>query len=161
MEAARGDVRRRRSTTPTGPGAGPTTPRSKKAFEAMKDPVGESSDPWVVEGLEAPAHGRLLEQAWFAACRGLGRNAVTPQDCPESVVYPKERGYDRHLQEAEGRRRTRPGVFVQMTGKRNIQPRLAKCSKPRTKSWRTAQTDVDPKEPRRTGSPPTAATSTA
>ena len=49
---------------------------------------------------------------------------VTPKDCPSDTIYPKERALiDLCLkQKADGRQ---TWVYVQMTGKRNIQPRLA------------------------------------
>jgi len=48
---------------------------------------------------------------------------VTPKDCPEDRVYPKEeRLIDICLKQKEDGRQT--WVYVQMTGKRNIQPRL-------------------------------------
>jgi hypothetical protein len=48
---------------------------------------------------------------------------VTPKDCPENIIYPKERALiDICLkQKADG---TQTWVYVQMSGKRNIQPRL-------------------------------------
>jgi hypothetical protein len=48
---------------------------------------------------------------------------VTPADCPESRIYPKERALiDICLKQKEDGRQT--WVYVQMTGERNIQPRL-------------------------------------
>jgi hypothetical protein len=48
---------------------------------------------------------------------------VTPQDCPEDVVYPKEQALLDicKQQKKEGRQ---SWVYVNMTGKRDIQPRL-------------------------------------
>ena len=48
---------------------------------------------------------------------------VTPKDCPEDRIYPKEqRLIDICLKQKKDGRQT--WVYVQMTGKRNIQPRL-------------------------------------
>ena len=48
---------------------------------------------------------------------------VTPKDCPEDQVYPKEqRLIDICIKQKKDGRQT--WVYVQMTGKRNIQPRL-------------------------------------
>jgi clan AA aspartic protease (TIGR02281 family) len=53
------------------------------------------------------------------------RGVVTPQDCPEDRVYPKEQRLIDicKKQKADGRQ---SWVYVNMTGKRNIQPRLKK-----------------------------------
>ena len=50
---------------------------------------------------------------------------VTPKDLPEDVIYPKEQAAHRHLQAAQAAG-NQSWVYVQMTGKRNIQPRLEK-----------------------------------
>ena len=48
---------------------------------------------------------------------------VTPKDCPEDKIYPKEqRLIDICLKQKKDGRQT--WVYVQMTGKRNVQPRL-------------------------------------
>ena len=48
---------------------------------------------------------------------------VTPRDCPEDKIYPKEqRLIDICLKQKKDGRQT--WVYVQMTGKRNVQPRL-------------------------------------
>lgn len=48
---------------------------------------------------------------------------VTPKDCPEDVIYPKEKALiDICLKQKKDGRQT--WVYVQMSGKRNVQPRL-------------------------------------
>ncbi len=71
---------------------------------------------------------------------------VTPKDCPESLIYPKEQKLiDICLQQkSEG---IQTWVYVQMTGKRNVQPRLKKLLEAAgLKVGVLRSKDVDPKE---------------
>ena len=120
-------------------------PEVKKAFEAMMATVTESLGPEAAVQLRPPhtvgywnKPGSRRAEDWVGV--------VTPQDCPESVVYPKERALIDicKRQKADG---YQTWVFVQMTGKRNIQPRLAKLLEAEgLKVGVLRSTDVDPKE---------------
>ena len=71
---------------------------------------------------------------------------VTPRSLPEAVVYPKERTLIEicKKQKAEG---VQTWVYVQMTGKRNVQPRLrALLEAEGLKVGVLRSGDVDPKE---------------
>jgi hypothetical protein len=71
---------------------------------------------------------------------------VTPRDLVENVIYSKERKLI-DICKAEKAAGTRVWVYVQMTGKRNIQPRLkALLEKEGLKVGVLRSGDVDPKE---------------
>ncbi len=71
---------------------------------------------------------------------------VTPRDCPEDAIYPKEQALIDICLKAKGEG-TQAWVYVNMTNKRNIQPRLKKLLEDcglRVGILRAG--DVDPKE---------------
>jgi hypothetical protein len=74
------------------------------------------------------------------------RGVVTPKDLPEDVIYPKEQALIDicKKQKADG---TQTWVYVQMTGKRNVQPRLKKMLEAEgLKVGVLRSTDVEPIE---------------
>ena len=100
-------------------------------------PFGWGHDPDYVKAFkQAQAEGRIGKDVQMTHTLGYwdkprDRTAenfigvVTPKDCPEDRVYPKEQKLiDICLKQKKEGRQT--WVYVQMTGKRNVQPRLKK-----------------------------------
>jgi hypothetical protein len=120
-------------------------PEVIKAFEEAKAETELETGPEGVAGMSLPhTIGYWFKKGSKRLDNWVG--VVTPKDCDQEVIYPKEQKLIDicKAQNAEG---TQTWVYVQMSGKRNIQPRLKMLlEREGLRVGVLRSKDVDPKE---------------